>query len=79
MAAKNIATTFGKLSDFFETKKGAAAYKSYAAELVRNRQLVTLVKTAWTEKDIKFKLAGANQYAPALATLKSTLSKKSLF
>lgn len=77
--AKSIVTRFNKLSDYFETEEGMEVYKSYASELVRNRQLVTMVKTAWTDKDIKFKLTGDNKYAPALGVLKSTLSKRSLF
>lgn len=77
--AKSIAIQYDKLTDFFMTEEGGKLFDKYVSELHRNRQLVSMVRDAWTIKDLDFKLKGVNSRAPAFAALKSNLSKKSLF
>ena len=78
--AKDIAIKYDRLSDFFtNTKKGQAVFKKHKSEIARNIQLITMVRNAWDEKDVRFKLTGSNPRATSFAALKSALSKKSLF
>jgi 5'-3' exonuclease len=77
--AMAIVKEYAKLTDYFMTPKGRKMFAKYKSELHRNRQLVSMVRNAWTIKNVDFKLIGSAPRSPSFAALKSSLSKKSLF
>lgn len=77
--AMSIVKEYDKLSEYFATAEGAKIFKKYSSELHRNRELVTMSKKVWTIEDVKLRPRGTNKKVPALATLISSMSKRSMF
>lgn len=78
--ALQIAKEFTSLPAFFRTKEGGRFYNEKEDELHRNKDLITLVRSAWRIEDVSFK-AHLKGRADSLAfnTLKSSVTKSSLF